>query len=252
MDFNGKVALVTGGNSGIGEAIAWRFARSGAKVLITGTNSTTGEAVAAAMNKAGHEVVFQVADQSNEDEVRAAVDRTVDHFGRLDFAVNNAGIYQLQMQTVVDMEAAYWDKLISINLRGVFLCMKYQITAMLKTGGGSVVNISSGAGLNGVPFASGYVAAKHGVVGLTKASALDFAKQNVRVNAICPGLVKSNMTSFIEEMEPEMAEAILKSNPMERIGKPEEIAGAAAWLCSDEAAFTTGLIMPIDGGYNAR
>ncbi|WP_157218913.1 SDR family NAD(P)-dependent oxidoreductase [Flavisphingomonas formosensis] len=252
MEFEGKVAIVTGGNSGIGEAVAWRFAEGGAKVVIIGNNPETCRAKAEALRAAGHEVAFHAGDVSREADVKAAVDLAVGRFGRLDFAINSAGIYQNQPCTVVDMEADYFDRIVAINLRGIFLSMKYQIAAMLKSGGGSVVNVASGAGIRAVPFASGYVAAKHGVIGLTKTAAYDFGTQGVRVNAICPGLVKTAMTGFLDQLEPEAAAFYFKANTMERIGLPEEIASAAAWLCSEGASFTTGLIMPVDGGYSVK
>lgn len=252
MDFSGKVALVTGGSSGIGEATAIRFAQAGARVVITGTRADVGEAKAAALRDAGHEVQFVAGDVSQEADVKGWVDATLDHYGRLDFAVNSAGVYQYEAGTIVDIASDYWDRLIAINLRGIYLSMKYEIAAMLRSGGGSVVNVASGAGLRAVPMASAYVAAKHGVIGLTKTAAVDFGSQNVRVNVICPGLVKTGMTTFLDQIEPEVASQYYKANAMERIGLPEEIADAAAWLCSPGASFTTGLIMPVDGGYSVK
>jgi NAD(P)-dependent dehydrogenase (short-subunit alcohol dehydrogenase family) len=252
MDFSGKVALVTGGSSGIGEATALRFAQAGAQVVITGTRAEAGEAKAAALRAAGHDVQFVAGDVSQEADVKAWVDAALDHYGRLDFAVNSAGVYQYEAGTIVDIASDYWDRLIAINLRGIYLSMKYEIAAMLRSGGGSVVNVASGAGLKAVPMASAYVAAKHGVIGLTKTAAVDFGAQNVRVNVICPGLVKTGMTTFLDQIEPEVAAQYYKANAMERIGQPEEIADAAAWLCSSGASFTTGLIMPVDGGYSVK
>lgn len=252
MDFNGKVALVTGGTSGIGEAAVLQFAALGAKVVFCGTNEDKGAAKEADMRAGGLDVVFKRTDVSIESEVEACVATALDRFGRLDFAVNSAGIYQYETSLVTEMDGAYWNRILAVNLTGVFFSMKHEIAAMLRSGGGSVVNVASGAALKAVPQTNAYVTAKHGLVGLSKTTALDFAKQNVRVNVICPGLVQTGMTTFLDTLDEESKVFFYKANAMERIGQPEEIADAAIWLCSPGAAFTTGIVMPIDGGYSIK
>jgi NAD(P)-dependent dehydrogenase (short-subunit alcohol dehydrogenase family) len=252
MNFSGKVAFVAGGTSGIGKETGWQFARAGAAVLLTGTNAEAGKAIAGEMQAQGLQARFHRCDVSAELEVKQAVEATLDRFGRLDFAVNSAGIYQYGTQTVAEIDSATWDRILAVNLTGTFYCMKYQIAAMLRDGGGSVVNIASGAGLKPVPFAAAYVASKHGVIGLTKNAALEYAGRNIRANVICPGLVKTGMTAFLDDAPAEVVEAYVKANPMERIGLPEEQASAALWLCTPGAAFTTGIVMPVDGGFSMR
>jgi NAD(P)-dependent dehydrogenase (short-subunit alcohol dehydrogenase family) len=173
-------------------------------------------------------------------------------FGRLDYAHNNAGIDQFQRLTVVDIEEDYWDRILSVNLKGVYLGMKYQIPAMLKNGGGAIVNTSSGAGIKGVAKLAAYVSSKFGVIGLTKTTAIDFASQNIRVNAICPGPILTSFASTIAEADPALSEIYKKMNPMERFGKVEEIANAVVWLCSAQASYATGMIMSVDGGFSAN
>ncbi len=252
MDFFGKVAFVTGGTSGIGKETCWQFARAGAAVLVVGTNAKAGEEIETQMRAEGLQARFLRCDVSVEGEVKQAVQAALDLFGRLDFGIYSAGIYQYGTDTVSAIEAATWDRILAVNLTGTFYCMKYQIAAMLRGGGGSVVNVASGAGLKPVPFAAAYVTSKHGVIGLTKNAALEYARRNIRANVICPGLVKTGMTTFLDDAPPEIVDAYLKANPMERIGLPEEQASAVLWLCSPGAAFTTGIVMPVDGGFSIR
>ena len=252
MNFSGKVAFITGATSGIGKETAWQFARAGAAVLLTGTNVEVGETIASEMQAQGLQARFHRCDVSVEAEVKQAVEAAQDLFGRLDFAINSAGIYQYGTQTVSAVDSATWDRILAVNLTGTFYCMKYQISAMLRDEGGSIVNIASGAGLKPVPFAAAYVASKHGVIGLTKTAAFEYAKRNIRANVICPGLVKTGMTAFLDDAPAEVVDAYVKANPMERIGLPEEQASAAVWLCSPGAAFTTGIVMPVDGGFAMR
>jgi NAD(P)-dependent dehydrogenase (short-subunit alcohol dehydrogenase family) len=252
MLFSDRVALVTGGTSGIGEAVCWQFARAGAKVLVVGSNASVGGDIETKLRAEGLEARFHRCDVSSEAEVKRCVEAAVDLFGRLDFAVNSAGVYQADAALLTEIEASNWDRILAINLTGTFYCMKHQIAAMLRSGGGSIVNIASGAGIKPVPFAGAYVASKHGVVGLTKNAAVEFAKHNVRANVICPGLVKTAMTRFLDTAPADVADAFLKLSPMERIGLPDEIASAVLWLCSPGASFTTGILMPVDGGFASR
>ena len=252
MDLNGKVAVVTGGSAGIGEATVRRFAALGAKVLFCGTDAAKGEAKQEAMRSEGLDVGFHRADVSREGEVAAFVDAAVERYGRLDFAVNSAGIYQNDTMPITEFDLDYWNRILAVDLTGVFLCMKYQIRAMLRGGGGSVVNIASGAALKPVPQTYAYVAAKHGLVGLSKTAALDFAMQNVRVNVVAPGLVQTPMTAFLDMMDDASRAWFFKANAMERIGLADEIADAACWLCGPGASFTTGVVLPVDGGYSIK
>ena len=251
-DFAGKVAFVTGGTSGIGAACVRQFARRGAQVLFCATGEAKGREVEAAWRGEGLDVAFQPADVSAEADVEAAVATTLDRFGRLDFAVNSAGIYQYQTSPVTEMDADYWNRILAVNLTGIFLCMKHQIAAMLRSGGGAVVNIASGAALKPVPQTNAYVAAKHGLVGLSKTAALDFAQQNVRVNVLCPGLIDTEMTSFLRDLDEERRAWFFKANAQERIGLADEVADAALWLCTPGAAFTTGVVLPVDGGFSIK
>ena len=249
MDFIGKVALVTGGSSGIGAAAVRQFAGRGAAVSFCGTSEEKGRANEAGLRASGLDVMFQRVDVSVEAEVAACVAATVARYGRLDFAVNSAGIYQYETSDVTEMPLDCWNRIIAVDLTGIFLSMKHEIAAMLRTGGGSVVNIASGAALKPVPQTNAYVAAKHGMVGLTKTAALDFAKRNVRVNLLCPGLIDTEMTSFLRDMDEERRAWFFKANAQERIGLADEVADAAVWLCTPGAAFTTGVVLPVDGGY---
>jgi len=252
VDFKGQVAIVTGGTSGIGEAATRRFAQAGASVVFCGTNRDKGNAREMAMRGDGLEVRFVAADVSVEAQVEALVQETLLRYGRLDYAINSAGIYQYQTSPVTEMDIDYWNHILAVNLTGIFLSMKYQIRAMLRSGGGAGVNIASGAALKPVPQTNAYVAAKHGMVGLTKTAALDFAQQNIRVNLVCPGLVQTEMTAFLDTMDEESKAWFYKANAMERIGQPDEIADAALWLCSPGASFTTGVVLPVDGGYSIK
>ena len=248
-DFAGKVAIVTGGTSGIGAASVRQLADRGAQVVFCGTSSDKGKAREAEWRADGLDVTFQRTDVSIEAEVEACVATALDRYGRLDFAINSAGIYQYESSPVTEMPLDYWNRMLAVNLTGIFLSMKHEISAMLRNGGGSVVNIASGAALKPVPQTNGYVTAKHGMVGLTKTAALDFAKQNVRVNLICPGLVDTEMTVYLRDLDEESRAWFFKANAQERIGLADEIASACVWLCTPGAAFTTGVVLPIDGGF---
>ena len=247
----GKVALVTGASSGIGRATALAFAREGAKVVVADVTVEGGEETVAQVKKAGGEAIFVKTDVSKAVEVEALVAKAVATYGRLDCAHNNAGIAG-NAKTIVDDTEDNWDRILAINLKGVWLCMKYEIAHMLKQGGGAIVNTASGAGLIGVRRGGAYVASKHGVVGLTKTAALEYAKAGIRVNCICPGPIDTPMLQGIGGSNQVVIERMVAAQPGGRLGKPAEIAEAAVWLCSDAASFITGLPMPVDGGYTAQ
>jgi NAD(P)-dependent dehydrogenase (short-subunit alcohol dehydrogenase family) len=247
----GKVALVTGGASGIGAASCARFAAAGAKVVVVDIDRQAGEAVAERLCHAGHTAIFVAADVSKEKEVAGSVEATLKAFGQLDYAHNNAGIDQFHRKNVVEMDEEDWDRIIRVNLKSVYLGMKHEIPAMLRQGGGAIVNTSSGAGIKGVPLMPAYVASKFAIVGLTKSTAIDFARQNIRINVICPGLVDTPLVSTFRAAH-HVAADNTKSNPMQRIGRAEEIANGVVWLCSDEASYATGTVMSVDGGFSAN
>lgn len=247
----GKIALVTGGSSGIGRATARIFAREGATVVVADVLVDGGEETARLIKAAGGEALFVKTDVSQPVEVDALVKRAVETYGRLDCAFNNAGI-EGALQPTADYDAAVWDRVMSINLRGVWLCMKSEIQQMLKQGGGAIVNTASAAGLVAVPGLSAYVAAKHGVVGLTKTAALEYAKTGIRVNAVCPGGVDTPMVQRVFGNNPQFAEAAASAEPVGRLAQPAEIGEAVVWLCSDAASFVTGHAMAVDGGMTAQ
>ncbi len=247
----GKVAIVTGGSSGIGRATSLIFAREGAKVVVADVLVEGGEETVSLIKAAGGEAVFIRTDMAKPADVEAMVQKAVSAYGRLDCAHNNAGIEGATGRTA-DYKEADWDRVIQINLTGVWLCMKYEIQQMLKQGGGAIVNTASDAGLLGVPQMPAYVASKHGVVGLTKTAALEYAKSGIRVNAVCPGVIKTPMVDRITGQRPGRAERMTAAEPVGRMGKPEEIGEAVVWLCSEAASFVTGLPMPVDGGVAAQ
>jgi NAD(P)-dependent dehydrogenase (short-subunit alcohol dehydrogenase family) len=247
----GKAALVTGGASGIGRATALAFAREGARVLVTDTAAPEGEAVAKEIREQGGTAVFQRTDVTSEDEVVAMVLRAVQEFGRLDCAVNNAGVTG-RGAALADLSLADWSRTLSINLTGVFLCMKHELAVMRAQGAGAIVNMSSGAGVIAVPGLAAYCASKHGVLGLTKTAAVENARTGVRVNAILPGSTDTPMLEAAMQADPKLRKLIETSSPAGRLGEPHEIAEAAVWLCSDRASFVSGESMLVDGGSVAR
>jgi NAD(P)-dependent dehydrogenase (short-subunit alcohol dehydrogenase family) len=248
--FVGKVALITGGNAGIGRATAIEFAKHGAKVVITGRREKEGHEVIAEIKAIGGDAIFVKTDVSKESDVEAMIKQTLETFGRLDFAFNNAGVEETLTPLANQTEETY-DQIMDINVKGVWLSLKHEIPAMLKSGGGAIVNNSSIGGLVGFAMAPIYVASKHAVVGLTKAVALEYAKQNVRVNAVAPGTIETRMFRDVASA-PEVRQMLESATPIGRVGQPEEIAGAVVWLCSDGASFITGQILPVDGGYTAQ
>lgn len=247
----GKVALVTGSSSGIGRASALIFAREGAKVIVADVSVEGGEETVRQVKAAGGEALFVKADMGKASDVEAMVNKAVTTYGRLDCAYNNAGIEGKQLSVIDDTEEN-WERVLRINLIGVWLCMKYEIVQMRKQGAGAIVNTASDAGLLGVPRMGAYVASKHGVVGLTKTAALETAKTGIRVNAVCPGVIQTPMIERVGGQRPGMIERMVAGEPVGRAGKPEEIGEAAAWLCSDAASFVTGFAMPVDGGIFAQ
>lgn len=243
-DFAGKVALVTGSGSGIGRATALGFGAGGANVAVADINEAAGQATAQAIRDAGGTATFFRVDVSDYASVEALIASVVSEYGRLDMAHNNAGI-EAEPVPLAELDPANWRKIIDINLTGVFFCMKAQIPVMAAQGGGSIVNTSSASGLIGGYRHADYTAAKHGVIGLTKAAALDYAMSNIRVNAICPGLVD---TPFVEYLPAAALERLMFGTPMTRLAQPEEVANAVLWLSSDAASYVTGHAMSIDGG----
>jgi NAD(P)-dependent dehydrogenase (short-subunit alcohol dehydrogenase family) len=247
----GKVALVTGGASGIGRASALGFAREGARVVVSDLDQGGGEKTAAAIRDAGGEAFFVAADVAVEGAVRKLVDATLSRFGRLDCAHNNAGITG-PVGLLHDVALADWNTLISVNLTGVFLCLKHEIPVMLRQGGGAIVNTSSGAGLVGTPALGPYCAAKHGVLGLTRTAALENARAGIRVNAICPGATDTPMLQGILATSPGVEQMVRSTLPGGRLGTPEEIAEAVVWLCSNRASYVSGSAFLVDAAALSR
>jgi NAD(P)-dependent dehydrogenase (short-subunit alcohol dehydrogenase family) len=245
---DGRVALVTGGGSGVGRVSAEAFARAGARVMLADRDRTKGEAAAAALTAAGFEARFVEVDVADPADADAMVAAVVAAFGRLDCALNNAGVLGAAFVPILDYPLEAWDQVIRINLTGVWLSMKSEIRQMLRQGGGAIVNMSSVAGLIGTRMGTAYAASKHGVVGLTKAAALEYAANGIRVNAICPSWIDTPLTEPVAAAQPEMRERLIQRQPTGRLCTAEEVAEAALWLCSDGASFVTGHALPVDGG----
>jgi len=247
--FAGKVALVTGGSSGIGQEVCFALAREGAKVIVAARRQAEGEATALRIRAEGGEALFAAADVTQADSVRNMVRRGVERYGRLDVAFNNAGITGSTNRTIVEFEEADFDQTLAINLKGAWLCMKYEIPELLRAGGGSIVNCASTAGLRGGARASAYYTSKHGLIGLTKSVALEYAAQGVRINAICPGMTDTELVARQSAAAPEKFAALRQRIPMGRTAAVSEIASAVLWLCSDEASYSTGAVLSVDGGF---
>ena len=247
--FEHKVALVTGGSFGIGKATALAFAKNGAKVVIADwiENPETLDSI----KKSGGDAIFVKCDVSNEKNVKALLKKTISTYGRLDYAFNNAGI-EGKSASIHECSEDNWDKTLNINLKGIWLCMKNEIPEMIKQGKGVIINCSSVAGLVGYQGLPAYVASKHGVIGLTKTAALEYAKIGIRVNAVCPGVIQTPMIDRLTGKKKELIEQFTALEPMKRFGRAEEIANTVIWLCSDEASFVTGIAMPVDGGFVAQ
>lgn len=242
------MALVVGGSSGIGRAAAIAFAKEGAKVVIAARRVNKGQMVVDSIRKSGGDAIFVMTDVSKDLAVRSLVNTTLEAFGRLDCAFNNAG-YDGPKVPLTEYREEDWDRVVDINLKGVWLCMKYEIQEMRKRGKGAIVNTSSVSGLAGTSRGiSPYVAAKHGVLGLTKAAALEYGASGIRVNAICPGWTRTEMAEQVWQLDPQLENRIRVGIPLGRFGMPEEVAEAAVWLCSDAASFVTGHSMVVDGG----
>ncbi len=250
MKLDGKVALVTGGAAGIGEATALAFAREGARVVIADINEEGGHETVVAIEKQKGEALFVKVDVTRSAEVQAMIETTADRFGGLHLAFNNAGMAGARMLTHEYSEEE-WESVVEVHMKGVWLCMKHEIGHMLEHGGGVIVNTSSVAGLVGYAGACSYVAAKHGIVGMTKTAALEYAEKGIRVNCVGPGWTRTELISHLTTT-PEMTQQIGMRHPLGRLAEPAEIAEAVIWLCSDGSSFVTGVALPVDGGFVAR
>lgn len=248
--FDGKVAIVTGGGSGIGEAACYLYAREGAKVVVADLNEKTGNAVCEEIRKGKGDAIFVRADVSKPEDCQAMVAAALEKYGRLDIAFNNAGIGG-EANPTADYSLEGWQKVIDINLSSVFYCMKYEIPAMLQAGGGAIVNMASILGRVGFETSPAYVAAKHGVVGLTKTTAVEYSRQGIRINAVGPGFIHTPLISGLEQDE-QTRNLLVSLHPIGRLGTSEEVAELVIWLSSDKASFVVGSYYPIDGGYLAR
>ncbi len=250
MKFSGQVALVTGAGAGIGRATALAFAEQGLKVVVADIDLAAAEAVAKTIVDAGGQAFCVRCDVTRDAEVQAMLDAATERFGRVDYAFNNAGI-EIEKGKLAEGSEAEFDAIMGVNVKGVWLCMKHQLPVMLAQGGGVIVNTASVAGLGAAPKMSIYSASKHAVIGLTKSAAIEYAKKGIRVNAVCPAVIDTDMFRRAYEADPRKAEFAAAMHPVGRVGKVEEIAAAVLYLCSDGAAFTTGHALAVDGGATA-
>jgi NAD(P)-dependent dehydrogenase (short-subunit alcohol dehydrogenase family) len=251
LSFENKVALVTGAGSGIGLATAKAFAEAGASVVLADIREKAVRAAAEELIAGGRKALAVCCDVTDDAQVASMIERTASTFGRLDAAFNNAGVMQRRVETA-EIGSDEWDRVIAINLRGVWSCMKYELRQMLRQRGGAIVNCSSIGGLIGVAGLAAYHASKHGVIGLTKTAALEYATRGIRINAVCPGSINTPMAEQLTGGDPEVLAEFLKDEPIGRIGEPEEIAAAVLWLCSPGASYVVGHALLVDGGYTAR
>ncbi|MEA5567453.1 SDR family oxidoreductase [Anabaena sp. UHCC 0399] len=251
-NYTGKVAFITGAASGIGRATALAFAREGAAVVVADVSEQGNQETAHLIKELGGQAIAVRCDVTRAEDVKTALAKTIEAFGRLDFAFNNAGIEPRKPAPTAEYEEEEWNQIIDINLRGVFLCMKHEIPLILKQGSGAIVNTSSGAGVIGIKGSPAYTAAKHGVIGLTRSADLDYAAQNIRINAVCPGYIDTPMMERFTGGTDEGRAKVIAQEPVGRMGKPEEIAAAVVWLCSDAAGFVIGHAMVIDGGQTVQ
>ena len=246
--FDGKVALVTGGNSGIGKATALKFAGEGAKVVVAARRENESMQVVDAIARAGGEAVFFKTDVTKSGDVEALVNSALQSFGRLDMAFNNAGITG-DRRLLAELDEEDFDQIMNINVKSIWYCMKYEIPAMLQSGGGTVVNNSSMGAFRAMRGISLYTATKSAVVGMTKGAAVDYAREGIRVNAVCPGIIKTPLSEEHQHLDdPAAEEAVGNRHPIGRVGQPEEVADAVLWLCSDASSFVTGQSIVVDGG----
>jgi NAD(P)-dependent dehydrogenase (short-subunit alcohol dehydrogenase family) len=250
-DFTGQVALVTGASSGIGLATAHAFAQAGASVVLADINAAALTTATDGLTSAGHQAIAVGCDVADEEQVEAMVQRTVATFGQLDLAFNNAGVLGFTGEFAEETGASF-DHVTAVNLRGVWTCMKHELLHMRERGSGAIVNNSSLGGLIGGPNRATYHGTKHGVIGLTKSAAAEYAAKGVRVNAVCPGVVATPMNADMVENHPELMDDTMREQSIGRLGRPDEIAAAVLWLCSPAASFVVGAALPVDGGFTAH